>query len=73
LLAAAGDSLVLVDGRSGEVRSESAVLSPFWRSRQPISAAPVGSHDWLLACPTPIALYRLRLETPDEIFAYGFE
>lgn len=73
LLAAASDRLMLVDGRSGEVRSESGVLSSFWRDRQPLSATRIDDSDWILASPTSIALHRLRIETPDEIFEHGFE
>jgi len=73
LLAAVHDRLVLVDGRTGEVRSESEVLTPFWPARQAISASRSGDHDWIVASPTSVALHRLRIETPDQIFAHGFE
>lgn len=73
MLAAVGNGLALIDGRTGQVRSQSLALSPFWPARQPVSATPVGERDWIVATPTQLALHHLRIEISDGIFVYGFE
>lgn len=72
VLAAADDTLMLIDGRTGTLRTRSAGLGAFDADTQ-VGAAYQGGGAWHIAATTEVTTYRYRLVLTDAIFSGDFE
>lgn len=74
LLVQTGDSLTVVDGESGTIRGvSSGYLGIFGSPSAPPAFLKTGNDTWNVVCGSHDALFRLRLDFPDLIFADSFD
>lgn len=73
LLVATENSLLLIDGQTGQTRAASTALPSFPTSGVHLATHRVGHDVWDIASGTGVALYRHRLELSEDLFRDGFD
>ncbi|HUD41167.1 MAG TPA: hypothetical protein VMR06_04135 [Dokdonella sp.] len=73
MLIATQETLVLVDGSTGQTLATSPDLGPVPEEGFGLAAAPMGRNAWVLGLSTENGLYRLRLVLDEQLFFDSFE
>lgn len=73
ILIATQETLVLVDGATGQILATGPDLGPVPEAGYGLAAAPIGRDAWTIGLSTENGLYRLRLILSESLFSDSFE